>query len=90
MGASAGEPSKHSVVRVPVPVTKKAMALFAAQSGRLTISWTMVFKFGVRCLTVASCNTVQETGDHATEAVVFARLEILAFVEVKVDGLPRF
>src|SRR5262245_52496876 len=74
-GASVGLESKETAVRVPVPVTTKAIALPEAQPGRFTICCTMLARLGVFSLGPTSLTTVQGTGAHATVAVVRGRPE---------------
>jgi hypothetical protein len=47
-GAPAAAPSKEAAVRVPVPVTMKAMSFSAAQPERSTISCTIAERSVVR------------------------------------------
>jgi hypothetical protein len=79
--------SKASAVRVPVPVKISAMALPEVHPGRLTISWTMALRSGVRWAAVRAPTVDHPGGDHGTEAVVRAREETLFVAVVKVAAL---
>ncbi|MCY1300359.1 hypothetical protein D9M70_499210 [compost metagenome] len=69
-GAAAGLPSKAPAVRVPVPVIRNTMSLSATQPSRLTISWMIALRSGVRWAGSAAPRVAQSTGAHATDASV--------------------
>src|SRR5690606_28336986 len=81
-GATPASASNDLAVRVPVPVTMKAMSPDGAQPGRSTISCTMAERSDVRWSAPLSPLAVHAAGLQDAEASVIGRDETLNLASV--------